>query len=49
MPKTVLQELLSCYSRTPEDPDGLNLDETFELPAKIKEIQVGKAVAYVIQ
>ena len=49
VPKTVLQELLSYYSRTPEDPDGLNLDETFELPAKIKEIQVGKAVAYVIQ
>jgi len=29
VPKTVLQELLSYYSRTPEDPDGLNLDETF--------------------
>lgn len=49
VPKTVLQELLSYYSRTPEDPDGLNLDETFNLPAKIKEIQVGKAVAHVIQ
>ena len=49
VPKIVLQELLSYYSRSPEDPDGLSLDETFELPAKIKEIQVGKAVAYVIQ
>jgi hypothetical protein len=49
VPKVVLQELLSYYSATPEDPDGLSLDETFELPAKIKEIQVGKAVAYVIQ
>ena len=49
VPKVVLQELLSYYSRTPEDPDGLNLDDTFELPAKIREIQVGKAVAYVVQ
>lgn len=49
VPKVVLQELLSYYSATPEDPDGLSLDETFELPAKIKEIQVGKSVAYVIQ
>ena len=49
VPKVVLQELLSYYSRSEEDPDGLNLDEVFELPAKIREIQVGKAVAYVIQ
>lgn len=49
VPKVVLQELLSYYSRTPEDADGLSLDDTFALPAKIKEIQVGKAVAHVIQ
>lgn len=49
VPKVVLQELLSYYSRTPEDPDGLNLDDVFDLPAHIREIQVGKAVAYVIQ
>ncbi|MEX2273519.1 MAG: hypothetical protein WD690_18770 [Vicinamibacterales bacterium] len=49
VPKAVLQELLTYYSRSPDDPDGLNLDETFELPAKIREIQVGKSVAYVIQ
>ena len=49
VPKIVLQEMLSYYSRTPEDPDGISLDDTFELPAKIKEIQVGKALAHVIQ
>lgn len=49
VPKIVLQELLSYYSRTPDDPDGINLDDTFELPAKIREIQVGRSVAYVIQ
>ena len=49
VPKIVLQELLSYYSRTPDDPDGLSLDDTFELPAKIREIQVGKGIAYVVQ
>lgn len=49
VPKIVLQELLSYYSRSDEDPDGLSLDEVFELPAKIQEIQIGKTVAYVIQ
>lgn len=49
VPKVVLQEMLSYYSRTPDDADGINLDETFELPASIREIQVGKGVAYVIQ
>ena len=49
VPKVVLQELLSYYSRTPEDADGINLDDTFELPASIREIQVGKGIAYVIQ
>ncbi|MDQ3069928.1 MAG: hypothetical protein M3R55_09400 [Acidobacteriota bacterium] len=49
VPKVFLQELLSYYSRSPEDADGINLDETFELPARIKEIQVGKGLAHVIQ
>lgn len=49
VPKVVLQEMLSYYSRTADDADGINLDETFELPASIREIQVGKGVAYVIQ
>ena len=49
VPKVVLQELLAYYSATPDDPDGINLDETFELPASIREIQVGKGVAYVVQ
>lgn len=49
VPKVVLQELLSYYSRTPDHPDGISLDDTFELPASIQEIQVGKGVAYVIQ
>ncbi len=49
VPKTVLQELLSYYSRTPEDPDGINMDDPFELPSRIREIRVGKGDAVVIQ
>ena len=41
VPKTVLQELVSYYSRTPENPDGINMDDPFELPARIREIRVG--------
>src|SRR5689334_3026746 len=41
VPKSVLQELLSYYSRSPENPNGINMDAPFELPARIKEIQVG--------
>jgi hypothetical protein len=49
VPKTVLQELLSYYSRTPQDPDGINMDDPFELPSRIREIRVGKGDAVVIQ
>ena len=49
VPKVVLQELLSYYSATADDADGINLDETFNLPASIREIQVGKGITYVVQ
>ena len=49
IPKTVLQELLSYYSRTKDNPDGINMDDPFELPARIREIRVGKATATIVQ
>jgi hypothetical protein len=49
VPKTVLQELLSYYSRTPEDPDGINMDDPFDLPARIREIRVARGAATVVQ
>ena len=33
IPKAVLQEIVSYYSRSPERPDGLSLDDPFALPA----------------
>jgi hypothetical protein len=49
VPKFVLQELLSYYSRTPETPNGINMDAPFPLPAHIKEIKVGTGTATVVQ
>jgi hypothetical protein len=49
VPKTVVQELLTFYSRTPEDPDGINMDDPFELPAQIREIRVAPGTATIVQ
>ena len=49
VPKAVIQELLSFYSRSSKDPDGINMDDPFELPARIREIRVAKGAATVVQ
>ena len=49
VPKSVLQELLSYYSKSAENPEGINMDAPFELPAKIREIRVGTGTSTVVQ
>lgn len=49
IPKAVLQELLSYYSQTPEKPSGIDMDDPFELPARIREIKVGSGRSTVVQ
>ena len=49
IPKSLVQELLSYYSRTPEKPQGINMDEPFELPAGIQEIRIGQGTAVIVQ
>jgi hypothetical protein len=49
IPKSILQELVSYYSRTPDDPGGIDLDEPFALPAGIRQIEVGQGQAVVVQ
>lgn len=49
VPKSLVQELLSYYSRTPENPSGINMDNPFELPSRIKEIRVGKSSSTIVQ
>jgi hypothetical protein len=49
VPVTLVQELVSYYSKSESSPAGLRLDETFQLPSAIREIQVGQGQAVIIQ
>jgi hypothetical protein len=49
VPKSVLQTLVSFYSRSETHPDGVGLDDPFALPAAIREIRVEPGQAIVIQ
>lgn len=49
IPKSILQELLSYYSKTKENPAGINMDNPFQLPAGIQEIRIGQGVATIVQ
>ena len=49
IPKVVLQEIVSYYSRTADKPSGIGLDDPFPLPARIREIQVEAGHAIVVQ
>jgi hypothetical protein len=49
VPKILLQEIVSHYSRTAEKPAGISLDDPFPLPARIREIQVERGQAIIVQ
>lgn len=49
IPKFLLQEIVGYYSRTPSNPAGINLDDPFALPARIREIQVERGQAIIVQ
>jgi hypothetical protein len=49
VPKTVLQQVVSYYSKSAQNPSGVNLDDAFELPARIREIRVQPGQAIVVQ
>lgn len=49
VPRAVLQEIVSYYTRTPGLPNGVSLEAPFELPAGIREVQVAKGTATVVQ
>ena len=49
IPKMFLQEIVSHYSRSKENPSGLSLDDPFALPARIREIQVERGQAIIVQ
>ena len=49
IPKPVVQELVTFFSRTQDNPRGINIDEPFNLPAKIREVIVNAGEAVVAQ
>jgi hypothetical protein len=49
VPKILLQEIVSYYSRSPDKPEGIGLDDAFALPAQIREIQVERGQAIIVQ
>ncbi len=49
IPKPVLQQIVSYYSRTPEHPAGISLDDPFPLPARIQAIEVEPGRAIIVQ
>jgi len=49
VPKMVVQELVTFYSRTESNPRGLNLDDPYPLPARIQQIEVRPGEALVKQ
>jgi hypothetical protein len=49
VPPSLLQEIVSFYTRSPEYPRGVRLDEPFDLPARIERIEIVRGQAVVVQ
>ncbi|HTM07977.1 MAG TPA: hypothetical protein VL754_06275 [Verrucomicrobiae bacterium] len=49
LPKPIVQELVGYFSRTAENPRGFDIDRPFDLPAKIRRIEVNRGEAVVMQ
>ena len=49
VPTWVLHDVMRHYSRTAEHPEGVNFDDSFELPSRIREIRIGQGEAVIVQ
>lgn len=49
VPKFLVQEIVTHYTRAEDRPNGIRLDDAFTLPANIKQIDVGQGQALIIQ
>lgn len=49
VPKAILQELVSYYSRSASQPEGIDFEAPFRLPARIREIRTRHGQALVVQ
>ena len=49
VPKLLLQEMVSYYSRSERTPNGIQLDDPFTLPLNIQQIEMGQGRAVIVQ
>lgn len=49
LPEPMLQQLVAFFSSTPQNPRGFDMNAPFNLPAKIREVVIGKGEAVVVQ
>jgi hypothetical protein len=49
VPTAVLRQVVSYYSRSPELPEGIDLEAPFALPVKIRQIETLKGQAVIVQ
>jgi hypothetical protein len=49
VPKVVVQELVYFFTKTEANPRGINIDDPYPLPARIREIEIRLGEAFVKQ
>ncbi len=49
IPKSLLQDIVTYYSRTPDHPNGWDLDSPFDLPHNIRQVDVQRGAATIVQ
>ena len=49
VPASVLADIVSYYSKTDSDPEGVRLNDNFRLPSQIKQIEMGVGQAVIVQ
>lgn len=49
VPTAVLRQVVSYYSRSPENPAGIDLEAPFALPVKIRQIETLRGQAVIVQ
>ena len=49
IPKGLFQELVTYYSRSADLPNGFDLDKPFDLPANIREVEILRGGATIVQ
>ncbi len=49
IPKPLLQEVIAFYTKSPELPDGFDIDKPFPLPSGIREVDVQRGAAMIVQ